>query len=71
MDVAVSNVMRFAGVGLPQALQMASANPAALLRLAYPDDHILFDLEDTHLRLRAVVREGELLWTDSSATAEI
>jgi N-acetylglucosamine-6-phosphate deacetylase len=73
MDAAVANVMQFAGVTLAEALRMAGPQPAALLGREFPSDYVLLDHLDQgdgdRLRVRAAVREGELLWTDSSATA--
>jgi N-acetylglucosamine-6-phosphate deacetylase len=52
-DTCVANVIRFAGVSLAEAIDMASAQPLALLGLAsqklqpgYPADLILFDWAD-------------------------
>ena len=71
MDVAVSKVMEFAGVGLADALRMAGVQPAALLGLAYHHDHLLLDLDAGRIQVRAAVREGVLLWTDLSATEKM
>lgn len=71
MDVAVSNVMEFAGVTLADALRMAASQPAALLGRSFPQDHLLLDIEAGRVRVRAAVREGVLLWTDLSATEKM
>ncbi len=68
MDVAVSKVMAFTGLGLADVLRMAGSQPAALLGLAFPHDYLLLDLDAERIRVRAAIREGELLWTDLSAT---
>jgi N-acetylglucosamine-6-phosphate deacetylase len=69
MDAAVSKVIEFAGVSLAEALRMAGVQPAALLGQGYPRDHLLMDLDDGRIHVRAAVREGALVWTDLSATA--
>lgn len=69
LDTAVANTVRFAGVTLAEALQMAGPNPAAALGMSFPQDSIQFDFADGAIHVRATVRQGELLWTNTSATA--
>jgi len=71
MDVAVSKVVHLAEVSLAEAIRMAGSQPAALLGRVYLRDHILFDRIDARVQVRAVVREGALVWTDLSATAKM
>jgi N-acetylglucosamine-6-phosphate deacetylase len=69
IDLCVANVMRFAGVDLRQAIEMASTRPAALIGLPHPGLEIgapanlfLFDLPDSatgSLRVRATYQAGE------------
>lgn len=74
IGVGVVNVMRFAGVNLPTAVEMASVGPAAIvearcggLRPGAAADFVLFNLtfgddgpED--LRIRGVVLQGEMVF---------
>jgi len=79
MDVAVAKVMEFAQISLAEALRMAGVQPAALLGLDYPHDHVLLDCETgqqtgqkgPRVHVRAAVREGALVWTDLSATEKM
>ena len=69
IDLCVANVMRFAGIDLRQAIEMASTRPASLIGLAHPGLEIgapanlfLFDLPDSatgSLRVRATWQAGE------------
>lgn len=75
-SVGVCNAMRFAGVDLPTALQMAVSNPASLLDLepntiaeGAPADVIQFDLPpwdsaapSPGLRVRCTIADGEVVW---------
>jgi N-acetylglucosamine-6-phosphate deacetylase len=66
-DRCVGNVMRFAGVGLPDALDMAGARPRALLGLpprrlepGDPADLVLFDWQEGgEFQVRATLLGGE------------
>jgi N-acetylglucosamine-6-phosphate deacetylase len=66
-DVCVGNVMRFAGVGLREAVDMAGARPRELLGLparplaaGAPADLVLFDWEEQgDFRVRATLAAGE------------
>jgi N-acetylglucosamine-6-phosphate deacetylase len=66
-DRCVDNVIRFAGVSLREAVDMASARPRELLRLpsrpfevGAPADLVLFNGEPGHgLRVRATIVSGE------------
>jgi N-acetylglucosamine-6-phosphate deacetylase len=69
IDLCVANVMRFAGVDLRQAIDMASTRPAQLIGLPHsgletgaPADIFLFDLPQADgqpLRVRATYHGGE------------
>lgn len=69
LDLCVANVMRFAGVDLRTAIEMASTRPAELIGLAHPGlepgaagDFFLFDLPEAAgqpLRVRATYHAGE------------
>jgi len=75
-SVGVCNLMRFAGVDLPTAFQMAVHNPAALLGLptqsiaeGSPADLIQFDLPPSEpaafsagLQVRCTLADGEVVW---------
>jgi N-acetylglucosamine-6-phosphate deacetylase len=77
-NVGVHNVMRFAGVDLKTALQMAVHNPAELLGLGpiriapdEPANLIQFDVpqetgaqSSPGLRVRCTISEGEMVWGD-------
>jgi len=61
----VANTARFAGVSLAEAWRMASANPAAVVRLpACLDDRVLFDWDQQRhqLTVRATVSAGRLVY---------
>ncbi len=68
-DLCVGNVIRFAGVSLRDAVDMASARPRELLDLeprrleaGMPADLVLFDWEDGGaFRVRKVVLQGEAI----------
>lgn len=73
LGVGIVNAMRFAGVDLPTAIGMASANPARLLGAVVGSldagstaDLVLFDLpaqgEPAGLRIRATIVAGELVY---------
>ena len=68
LSAGVANVMRFAGVGLAEAIPMAVDHPAELLGICpgglQPGDAadlMLFDLEE-HLEVRATLLGGELVF---------
>jgi N-acetylglucosamine-6-phosphate deacetylase len=64
----VGNTARFAGVSLAEAWRMASANPAAVVRLpARPDDRVLFEWErqGQQITVRATVCAGRLVYAAS------
>lgn len=62
LDAAVVNTVRFAGITLAEALDMAGPQPAEALGLKFPRDYVLFDYRQGALRVRATVREGEIIW---------
>jgi N-acetylglucosamine-6-phosphate deacetylase len=76
LNVGVANVMRFAGVDLKTAIEMATHHPAQLLGLepggiepGQPANLIQFDLSletgerpEDRLRVRSTVVEGETVW---------
>jgi N-acetylglucosamine-6-phosphate deacetylase len=74
MDRAVAKAVDLAGVPLADALRMAGPQPAALLGREFPRDHVLLNWEagppGPRVQIRAAVREGELVWSDSSAIAD-
>lgn len=67
-DLCIGNVMRFAGIGLRDAVDMASARPRELLGLppkrleaGSPADLVLFDWrEGGDFRVSALVSDGEI-----------
>jgi N-acetylglucosamine-6-phosphate deacetylase len=69
IDLCVANVLRFAGVSLRQAIEMASTRPAQLIGLPHaglevgaPANLVLFDLPDSEtgsLRVRATYQGDE------------
>ena len=73
LDTCVAQVMRFAGVSLATAVEMASTQPAELLGITNhrldagcPANLVLFDLpgpETTRLTIRNVVNQGNWLRT--------
>jgi N-acetylglucosamine-6-phosphate deacetylase len=82
IGVGVANVMRFAGVDLATAVDMASRHPAELLGLrpgqlqaGDPADLVLFDLRDSsdgrlaRLEIRATVCQGERVYTAGKHSA--
>ncbi len=76
IGVGVANVMRYAGVSLAQAVDMASARPTALLEAepvrlepGHPADLVQFDLPGTdsqmplgQLHVRATINGGEAVY---------
>jgi N-acetylglucosamine-6-phosphate deacetylase len=69
IGVCVANVMRFAGVDLFTAIEMASIRPAELIRLepvkleaGSAADLVVFDLSDDGLIVRATIKAGELVF---------
>lgn len=69
---AVANTSRFACVSLAEALRMASANAAAVLRLpARLDDRLLFDWDQAghQLTIRATVCAGRLVYSAAENAA--
>ncbi len=70
LTVGISNLIRFAGVDLAAAVDMASARPAALLGLPggaltlhAPADLLQFDFaEDQSIQLLATYRAGHCVW---------
>jgi N-acetylglucosamine-6-phosphate deacetylase len=72
-DWCVGNVMRFGGVSLPNAVEMASARPRELLKLppqrlepGSPAELVFFDLSDSgEFRVAATVRATDLLLNSS------
>ncbi len=69
IGAGVVNVMKFAGVDLAMAVNMATQHPCQLLGLhvpnLYPSDRadlVLFDLEDGELNVRAAIADGQLVY---------
>lgn len=75
IGVGVANVMRFAGVDLGTAVDMASRQPADLISVhagrmqpGDPADLVLFDLDHgsdglaSSLQVRATIASGEVVW---------
>ena len=62
---AVGNTVRFAGVSLSDALLMATANPAAVMKIpARRGDWVLFDWDESRqeMAVRATVLSGRLVY---------
>lgn len=68
ITAGIANVMRFAGVSLPEAVEMASRRPASLIghrsgefEVGAPADFVQFDLpqgESDPIRVRATIQAG-------------
>jgi N-acetylglucosamine-6-phosphate deacetylase len=66
MHNAVAKTVRFVGVSLAEAVQMAAANPAAVMGLPpRGDDHVLFDWDEAagRITVRATVCAGRLVYS--------
>lgn len=65
MDKAVKNVMEFAGLSVPEAIQLATANPARTLRLGGRKGSIQigadadFVVLDEEINVKATIRAGQ------------
>jgi N-acetylglucosamine-6-phosphate deacetylase len=78
IGAGVANVMQFGGVSLPQAIDMATANPARLLSMPSgglqpgdPADLVLSDLVEPddeaalpEFAVRCTVSNGEVVWSE-------
>ena len=73
MDVAISNVMRIAGLSLTEAVAMATVNPARVgriggrvrgLRAGDRSDVVRFRIEDGRLRVIETYLSGERVFSD-------
>jgi N-acetylglucosamine-6-phosphate deacetylase len=75
IQVGIANVMHFAGVGLDQAVAMATHHPAGLLGIrsgdlipGEPADAVLFDLvgnpdgQPPTIQVRATLVGGQVVW---------
>ncbi len=74
IGVGVANVMRFAGVDLATAVEMASSAPARLLgrasgglRPGDAADLVLFEMENGRLEIQATILAGKLVWNKPTA----
>jgi N-acetylglucosamine-6-phosphate deacetylase len=72
IGVGIANVMRFAGLSLQEAVDMASTRPAALLGMApyrldvgAPADFTLFDVEP-EMKVRSTIVGGERVYASQS-----
>jgi N-acetylglucosamine-6-phosphate deacetylase len=71
ISVGVGNVMKFTGCSLADAIQMASTNPARLLRLGDRGqieqgkraDIILFRLKDNTLSIQKTIIAGKIVYS--------
>ena len=71
LTTGISNMMKFTGCSLAQAIQMASANPARLLRLedrgeiepGKRADLILFTVEDGRIIIQQTIVAGKIVYT--------
>jgi N-acetylglucosamine-6-phosphate deacetylase len=62
MNSAISNLMQITGCGIMDALQTATANPARIIGVDYPDDRVVF-IEDDPLQIERVYLDGELVFS--------
>jgi N-acetylglucosamine-6-phosphate deacetylase len=73
MDRGVANLMRLAGLGLPEAIQMATTNPARAGRvpfrlngLAFGDraDFVQFRLEPSGIHVEKTILDGKVVYAE-------
>jgi N-acetylglucosamine-6-phosphate deacetylase len=72
LKTGISNMMKFTGCSLAQAIQMASTNPARLLRLedrgeiepGKRADLILFTIEDGRIIIQQTIVAGRIVYTN-------